>query len=76
MVPTRRNARTTKTSVNGVMHVASGAVAQLPLHTQLGLDGPRLREMYETMLLARAVDERQDEHDSRAAHGGNTGREP
>jgi 2-oxoisovalerate dehydrogenase E1 component alpha subunit len=37
------------------------AVTQLspPLHEQLGLSPERLREMFETMLLARAVDERE-----------------
>jgi 2-oxoisovalerate dehydrogenase E1 component alpha subunit len=60
MVPTRRSARTTKTSANGVLHAAGDASdAQLPLHAELGLDAARLREMYESMLLARAVDERQ-----------------
>ncbi len=31
----------------------------LPIHAQLGLSPERLLEMFETMLLARAVDERQ-----------------
>src|SRR5215471_13625274 len=58
MVPARRSART-KTSTNGVIHGAADAVAPQPLHVQLGLDETRLAEMFETMLLARAVDERQ-----------------
>jgi len=58
MVPARRSART-KTSTNGVIHGASDSVAPLPPHVQLGLDTARVCEMFETMLLARAVDERQ-----------------
>jgi 2-oxoisovalerate dehydrogenase E1 component alpha subunit len=58
MVPARRSVRT-KTPTNGVIHGAATAVAQPPLHAELGLDPRRLREMFETMLLARAVDERQ-----------------
>src|SRR5438105_617189 len=58
MVPARRSART-KTPANGVLRDAVSAVAQPPLHTGLGLDAEQLCGMFETMLLARAVDERQ-----------------
>jgi 2-oxoisovalerate dehydrogenase E1 component alpha subunit len=57
MVPARRPART-KPSANGVLHGAPEDTRPA-LHEELGLDPPLLREMFETMLLARAVDERQ-----------------
>src|SRR5437879_5298259 len=60
MVPARRSARTSemKATTNGV--VPNAAVATAPAtHEELGLSVERLLEMYETMLLARAVDERQ-----------------
>jgi 2-oxoisovalerate dehydrogenase E1 component alpha subunit len=56
MVPARRSARTTalKAATNGVVdHVP------VSVHEELGLSHERLREMYEVMLLARVVDERQ-----------------
>ena len=63
MVPARRSARTTasKTGTNGVVkgEAPLAAKAQPPLHEQLGLDRERMCAMFETMLLARAVDERQ-----------------
>ena len=57
MVPARRSARTTavKAAANGLVR----DLAPVPLHEQLQLPSDRLREMFETMLLARAVDERQ-----------------
>ena len=60
MVPARRSARTSemKATTNGV--VPNAAVATAPAtHDELGLSVERLHEMFETMLLARAVDERQ-----------------
>jgi 2-oxoisovalerate dehydrogenase E1 component subunit alpha len=64
MVPARRSART-KTPANGVHNgvVSTTATAreqatELP-HLELGLSTETLCEMFETMLLARAVDERQ-----------------
>ena len=56
MVPARRSARTTalKAVPNGVVSRVEPAV-----HAELGLSPERLREMYETMLMARLVDERQ-----------------
>src|ERR1700756_741860 len=65
MVPARRSARSSATSLkasaNGVVKDAPVAVAAKtpPLHKELGLSRERLHEMLETMLLARAVDERQ-----------------
>jgi 2-oxoisovalerate dehydrogenase E1 component alpha subunit len=41
------------------MAVALQEIAPPPIHAQLGLSTERLLEMFETMLLARAVDERQ-----------------
>lgn len=55
-VPARRSARTG--TPNGVVRSAPAA-KEKPLHQQLGLSKDQLVEMYETMLLARAVDERQ-----------------
>jgi 2-oxoisovalerate dehydrogenase E1 component alpha subunit len=57
MVPARRSARTSavEAAPNGLVRDAAPA----PLHEQLHLSGERLHEMFETMLLARAVDERQ-----------------
>jgi 2-oxoisovalerate dehydrogenase E1 component alpha subunit len=43
---------------NGLVTAASH-VAEVPVHEGLGLSSARLREMFEMMLLARAVDERQ-----------------
>src|SRR5438477_5748814 len=60
MVPARRSARTSemKATTNGV--VPNAAVATAPAtHDELGLSVERLHEMYESMLLARVVDERQ-----------------
>src|SRR5438067_87799 len=60
MVPARRSARTSemKATTNGV--VPNAAVATAPAtHDKLGLSVERLHEMFETMLLARAVGERQ-----------------
>jgi 2-oxoisovalerate dehydrogenase E1 component alpha subunit len=45
--------------VNGVAHATDAPLKEAPLHEQLGLSDDRLREMFETMLLARAVDEKQ-----------------
>src|SRR5438105_14079799 len=60
MVPARRSARTSemKATTNGVVPYASVATAPA-IHEELGLSVERLHEMFETMLLARAVDERQ-----------------
>src|SRR5579864_684028 len=64
MVPARRSTRFPKTSVDGAHNGTSVALEEraplaLAIHAQLGLSPERLLEMYETMLLARAVDERQ-----------------
>ena len=61
MVPARRSVRTKTSVVNGLHNgLATPASAPaLPIHEELGLSLERLREMFETMLLARAVDERQ-----------------
>jgi 2-oxoisovalerate dehydrogenase E1 component alpha subunit len=63
-VPARRGSASTSatkpsTAVNGVAHATDAPLKEAPLHEQLGLSEDRLREMFETMLLARAVDERQ-----------------
>lgn len=60
MVPARRSART-KTPVNGVQNgvVSQVPPATAPVHVDLGLSPETLCAMFETMLLARAVDERQ-----------------
>ena len=59
MVPARRSARTTalKAVPNGV--VSRSPAADKSLHEELGLSPDRLLEMFQTMLLARVVDERQ-----------------
>jgi len=61
MVPARRSTRAPKTSTNGVHNgvVVAPEKRPLPLHEQLGLPRERLCQMFETMLLARAIDERQ-----------------
>src|ERR1044071_3721849 len=63
MVPARRGSASTsaaKASTNGVLHQATDVPPkEAPLHEQLGLTVERLCEVFETMLLARAVDERQ-----------------
>ena len=61
MVPARRSTRAPKTSTNGVHNgvVVAPEKRPLPLHEQLGLSRERLCQMFETMLLARAIDERQ-----------------
>lgn len=64
MVPARRTVRASKASANGVhngMAVANVGVAKASpvTHVELGLAPERLREMFETMLLARSLDERQ-----------------
>src|SRR5215467_14004839 len=58
MVPARRSART-KTSANGLVADAQMPTTLAPVHEQLQLSRQHLHEMFETMLLARAVDERQ-----------------
>src|SRR5690348_8901636 len=60
MVPARRSART-KTPANGVHNgvVTPAPTSDALIHQELGLSATALAEMYETMLLARAVDERQ-----------------
>jgi 2-oxoisovalerate dehydrogenase E1 component alpha subunit len=45
--------------VNGLARVTDAPPKAAPVHEQLGLSADRVREMFETMLLARAVDERQ-----------------
>jgi 2-oxoisovalerate dehydrogenase E1 component subunit alpha len=61
MVPARRSVGTKTSLVNGAHNglATSAAASALPIHQELGLSRERLREMFETMLLARAVDERQ-----------------
>jgi 2-oxoisovalerate dehydrogenase E1 component alpha subunit len=63
MVPARRGSASrsaAKLSTNGLLHQARNvSQADAPLHEQLGLSAERLCEMFETMLLARVVDERQ-----------------
>jgi 2-oxoisovalerate dehydrogenase E1 component subunit alpha len=55
-VPARRgSASTSAATLNGVAHDAPAPA----LHEELGLSPEQLCEMFETMLLARAVDERQ-----------------
>src|SRR5260370_41096690 len=58
MVPARRSLRTSGSKSNGVVKDAP-TKSQPSVHEQLGLSPDRLREMFATMLLARAVDERQ-----------------
>jgi len=67
-VPARRRSASTsaaKPSSNGVAHDAPALArgrsepAEAPLHERLQLSPEQLCEMFETMLLARAVDERQ-----------------
>jgi 2-oxoisovalerate dehydrogenase E1 component alpha subunit len=53
----RGGASVLRPKTNGV--VAARAQRELPQHERLGLSEERLLEMFETMLLARAVDERQ-----------------
>src|SRR5579871_2153010 len=66
MVPARRSLRVPKTSADGVHDGVAVALREqqpqsvaAPIHAQLGLTPERLLEMFETMLLARALDERQ-----------------
>ena len=60
-VPARRSTQTSAPKTSTLNGVVTGAPASKlkPLHQQLGLSKDRVLEMYETMLLARAVDERQ-----------------
>src|SRR3954449_3175622 len=61
MGPARRSVRTPETPIDGVDPDADVALHERtpPVHEELGLAPQRLLEMFETMLLARAVDERQ-----------------
>jgi 2-oxoisovalerate dehydrogenase E1 component alpha subunit len=60
-VPARRSVRTKASAVDGVHNglATSPPAPTLAVLDELGLSRERLREMFETMLLARAVDERQ-----------------
>lgn len=60
-MPARRSAQTSASRTGTPNGVVRDALAQKekPVHQQLGLSKERLLAMYETMLLARAVDERQ-----------------